>query len=69
MISRINVLLAERRMRQRELARMLGVTRQTAYRWGTDEGIRSMSLGTAERVAAVLGCRVSDLFSEEGGRG
>lgn len=64
MRSRLKVVLSQRRMKACELADALGVHRETVYKWCTDKGVESMSLGTAKRVAAILGCRVSDIFEE-----
>lgn len=66
MISRVRVLLAERRMTMQGLADAAGVHRDTVGRWCTDDGIGGMRMKDAESVAAVLGCRVSDLFGETG---
>ncbi len=66
MISRVKVLLAERRMTMQGLADAAGVHRDTVGRWCTDEGIGGMRMKDAESVAAALGCRVSDLFGETG---
>ena len=66
MISRVRVLLAERRMTMQGLADAAGVHRDTVGRWCTDEGIGGMRMKDAESVAAALGCRVSDLFGETG---
>ena len=49
---------------QAELARRIGVDKQTVFRWCGD-GIRVLTLGKAERVADALGCRVRDLFDED----
>ena len=66
MISRVKVLLAERRMTMQGLADAAGVHRDTVGRWCTDEGIGGMRMKDAESVAAARGCRVSDLFGETG---
>lgn len=66
MISRVKVLLAERRMTMQGLANAAGVHRDTVGRWCTDDGIGGMRMKDAESVAAALGCRVSDLFGETG---
>ena len=66
MISRVRVLLAERRMTMQGLADAAGVHRDTVGRWCTDDGIGGMRMKDAESVAAALGCRVSDLFGETG---
>lgn len=66
MISRVKVLLAERRMTMQGLADAAGVHRDTVGRWCTDDGIGGMRMKDAESVAAALGCRVSDLFGETG---
>ena len=62
MKSRINVLLAEKRVTKRELARQLGVHEMTVSRWSKDDGIGSMSLRELERVAETIGCEAKDLF-------
>lgn len=66
MISRVRVLLAERRMTMQGLADATGVHRDTVGRWCTDEGIGGMRMKDAESVADALGCRVSDLYGETG---
>lgn len=66
MISRVKVLLAERRMTMQGLADAAGVHRDTVGRWCTDDGIGGMRMKDAEVVAAALGCRVSDLFGVTG---
>ncbi|WP_418836968.1 helix-turn-helix domain-containing protein [Paratractidigestivibacter faecalis] len=66
MISRVRVLLAERRMTMQGLADAAGVHRDTVGRWCTDDGIGGMRMKDAESVAAALGCRVSDLYGETG---
>lgn len=48
------------------LAKKLGVSRVTVHRWATDEGVLMMTMRQAERVARALGCRVSDLYRDEG---
>lgn len=62
MKSRINVLLAERRMTKRALARELGVHEMTVSRWSRDDGIESMSLRELARLAEAVGCDPKDLF-------
>lgn len=66
MRSRLRVVLADRRVTNRELARRLGVSENTVCRWGSDEGIGQASLAALERVASALGCEARELF-EEGG--
>ena len=62
MKSRINVLLAERRITKRSVAEKLGLREETIWRWSTDWGVGGMRLASAERLANVLGCKVKDLF-------
>lgn len=64
MKSRLNVLLAERRMTKRQLEQALGVSKGTIYLWSTDRGIERTTLRSLSRVADALGCRISDLFEE-----
>ena len=64
MKSRLNVLLAERRMTKRQLEQALGVSKGTVYLWSTDRGIERTTLRSLSRVADALGCRISDLFEE-----
>lgn len=64
MRSLLNVRLAEARMTKKELSELTGYGRTSVWKWSTDEGIRAMSIGTAEVVARAIGCRARDLFSE-----
>ena len=64
MKSRINVLLAERRITKRSVAEKLGMREETIWRWSTDWGIGGMRLSAAEKLAGVLRCKVKDLFEE-----
>ena len=66
MKSMLKAVLAEHHMTMRRLAEAVGVHEVTVSRWATDRGISSMSLRTAEEVARVVGCRVSDLYREGG---
>ena len=67
MKSRIKEVLARQGVTMRWLASALGVHWVTVSRWCTDEGVGGMRLRDAGRVAAALGCRVSDLFDDEAG--
>ena len=62
MRSRLKVVLAERRLRQKEVARRLGVDKSSVWRWTTDEGIAQVSLGTLASLARAVGCEVEDLY-------
>lgn len=62
--SRVNVVLAERRMTKRQLEKKLGISHSTLWRWTTDEGIRTLSLAKLELLANALGCDAKDLFEE-----
>lgn len=62
MRSRLKVVLAERRLRQKEVARRLGVDKSSVWRWTTDEGIAQASLGTLASLARAVGCEVEDLY-------
>lgn len=64
MKSRLNVVLAERRMTKRQVCEAMGLSKATVYLWSTDEGIRSVTLGKLARLASFLGCKVSDLYEE-----
>lgn len=64
MKSRLNVVLAERRVTKRQVCEALGLSKATVYLWSTDEGIRGVTLGKLERLASLLGCRVADLYEE-----
>jgi DNA-binding Xre family transcriptional regulator len=63
MKSRLNVVLAERRMTKKELAFLMGVSDTTVWRWSTDAGIGSMRLESLERLARAVGCDPKELFS------
>lgn len=65
MKSKVRHRTMEAHMTNRDLARRLGVTENTVWRWNTDEGVGSLSLRRAAQVAEVLGCRVSDLYEED----
>ena len=69
MRSMVKVRLAEGRITAREVARRLGVEASTVSRWSSDRGIGSLTLARAERLARVIGCRVADLFEDEGADG
>lgn len=60
--SRVNVLLAERRMSKRELERRLGIAHSSAWRWTSDEGIAKLPLTKLQRLANAIGCEVEDLY-------
>jgi DNA-binding Xre family transcriptional regulator len=62
MRSKVNVLLAERRMTKRELERRLGISHSTAWHWTTDEGIGTLPITKLQRLADAIGCEVSDLY-------
>jgi DNA-binding Xre family transcriptional regulator len=64
MKSRLNVVLAERRMTKRQLQEATGHSKATIYLWSTDKGIEGVTLGKLKRVADVLGCHVGDLYEE-----
>lgn len=64
MRSRVNVLLAERRMTKRELERRLGISHSTAWHWTTDEGIERLPIWKLRRLAEAIGCEVDDLFDQ-----
>lgn len=64
MKSRLNVLLAERRMTKRQVERALGVSKGTVYLWSTDRGIEGITLRNLSRLAEALGCRMADIFEE-----
>lgn len=64
MKSKLNVVLAERRVTKRELARRLGVRPETVWRWSTDDGIGNVPLERLARIAEALGCGVADLYEE-----
>ena len=62
--SRLNVVLAARRITKRELCERAGLSRSTVYYWSTDRGIAGASLCRLLDAAVALGCGVSDLFEE-----
>lgn len=69
MRSRLNVLLAERRMSKKRLGEVSGVSRTTLWSMSGD-GIGNVTLGKAASVASALGVKVDELFEDEpdGGR-
>lgn len=66
MRSLIKPRLAEARMTALSLSRELGVHRNTVGSWCKDRGVAAMTLARASEVARALGCRVDDLFEDEG---
>lgn len=62
MRSRVNVLLAERRMQKRELEKRLGLAHSSVWRWTTDEGIASLPISKLQRLADAIGCQMSELY-------
>lgn len=64
MRSRVNVLLAERRMTKREVERHLGIAHSSLWRWTTDEGIAQLPLAKLKRLAEAIGCDVEDLYED-----
>ena len=62
MRSRLNVVLAERRVTKTALARELRVHRPSVHVWSTDKGMAGLTVGTLCRVARALGCDPRDLF-------
>ena len=64
MKSRLKVVLAEKRITQRELARELKVSKDTVWRWTTDKGITRVPFGRAVSIAKALGCQLTDLYEE-----
>ena len=62
MKSRLSVVLAERRMKQSELAPLVGVRRQAVCIWCTDKGMAGLTVEKLCRLAQVLGCDPRELF-------
>ena len=58
MRSLVKARLSEMRMSQKELARRVGVSKDTVWRWTTDGGMAGMTLRRAADVAGVLGCEI-----------
>lgn len=60
-VVRLDVLLAERKMKSRELAQLIGITevQSVAAEIGQGEGIR---FDTLERICEILKCQPGDLF-------
>ncbi|MEO0820793.1 MAG: helix-turn-helix transcriptional regulator [Pseudomonadota bacterium] len=63
-VVRLDVMLARRKMRARELARLVGIAEQniSALRTGRARGVR---FETLERICAVLDCQPGDLLEYE----
>lgn len=55
-------MLAERRVKKRELADDVGVRPQAVGKWCTDKGMEGLTVGKLCRVADALGCDPRDLF-------
>ena len=64
MDNRLADLRAEQGMTQADLARELGVSRQTVI--SLEKGKYDPSLPLAFRIAGVFGCRIEDVFSPNG---
>ena len=64
MKSRLNVVLADRRVTKRKLQEATGFSKATIYLWSTDKGIESVTLGKLKKVADALGCSIGDLYEE-----
>ena len=64
MENRLADLRAMRAMTQADLARELGVSRQTVI--SLEKGKYDPSLPLAFRIAGVFGCRIEDVFSPNG---
>ncbi len=62
MKSRLEVVLADRRMKKGELAKSMGVSRQAVSHWVSDRGMSTMTLDKLCRLAEVLGCDPRGLF-------
>lgn len=62
MRSMLKVRLFEAGMSQKALAERVGVSKDTVWRWTTDEGVGSMTLRRAVEVSEVLGCDVDGQF-------
>ena len=60
-IVKLDVMLAERKMRSKELAERIGITEQnlSLLKSGKVKGVR---FETLERICAVLDCQPGDLF-------
>lgn len=63
--NRMKVLRAERNWTQQDLAKKLGVTRQTIS--SIEKGKYSLSLQLAFEIAEIFGVELLDVFSNEGG--
>ena len=62
MRSRLNVVLAEKRVTKTALARELCVHRQSVHVWSTDKGMAGLTVGKLCRVARALGCDPREVF-------
>lgn len=58
---KIKVRLAELDMKQQDLAKTIGVTKQTLSLWVN--GKSSPTLDTAFKIASILNCKVDDLYT------
>lgn len=65
MKSKVKILMKERGVTVRKLREEHGLNFQTVTNAGDDRKIRKCQLGTLEKIAHALGCRVKDLFDEE----
>ena len=62
MKSRLEDMLAERRVKKRELAEDVGVRPQAVGKWCTDKGMEGLTVGKLCRVADALACDPGELF-------
>ncbi|MBE2919383.1 helix-turn-helix transcriptional regulator [Anoxybacillus flavithermus] len=60
---KIKVRLAELNMKQQELSKKLGVTKQTLNSWVNGRSVPTLE--TSFRIAKYLNCKVDDLFVYE----
>ncbi len=65
-IVELDVMLARRKMRSKELAQRIGLTEQQVSQLKSGK-VRGMRFDTLSRVCAVLGCQPGDLLRYEAG--
>ena len=64
MKSRVKEMMEDQKVTVRVLAEKQSMTIRTIMKARDDNHIRNCRLGTLEKIAQALGCRVKDLFEE-----
>ena len=64
MESRLNVILAKKKMTKKQLGDLTGYGRTTLWKISTDKGIENTNMQKLKRIAEALNCQIKDLFVE-----